>query len=45
MKAVEASYKVSFKMAEVGKSPFNWRVLNVTTADNMTSSVVMLHVC
>jgi hypothetical protein len=45
MKAVEEFYKVSFRMAEVGKSPFNWRVLTATTAEHMTSSVVMLTVC
>jgi len=45
MKAVEAFYKVSFRMAEVEKSPFNWRVLTVTTTEDMTSSVVMLTVC
>jgi hypothetical protein len=45
MKAVEASYKVSFRMAKVGKSPLNWRVLTTTTAEDMTSSVVMLTVC
>jgi len=45
MKAVEASYKVSFRMAEVGKSPFSWRVLTVTTAEDMITSVVMLTVC
>jgi len=45
MKVVEASYKVSFRMAELGKSPFSWRVLTVTTAEDMTSSVVMMTVC
>jgi len=45
MKAVEASYKVNFRVAKVGKSPFNWWVLTATTAKDMTSLVVMLTVC
>ena len=44
MKAVEASYKVSFRIAKAGKSPFSWRVLTATTAEDMTSLVVMLTV-
>jgi hypothetical protein len=44
MMAVEASYKVCFRMAKVGKSPFIWRVLTATTAEDMTSLVVMLTV-
>jgi len=44
MKAVEASNKVSFRIAKVGKFPFNRRVLTATTAEAMTSSVVMLTV-
>jgi hypothetical protein len=44
-KAVETSYKVSFGMAKEGKSPFSLRVVTATTAEDMTSLVVVLTVC
>ena len=44
-KAVEASYKVGFRMAKDGKSPFNLKALTTTTAEDMTNLGVMLTVC